>query len=68
VQCCHGRGCERSVLSSGSQGGRLPAKQRSIVAKFNELPALPRISARAIVAGMVCARQQRPHNFETSKP
>jgi hypothetical protein len=29
----------------------LPAKQRCIVGKFSELPALPRVSARAIVAG-----------------
>jgi uncharacterized protein with GYD domain len=35
--------------------------------KFNELPALWRAGARAIVAGMVCARQQRPHKFETAQ-
>ena len=43
---CHDRRCARSILSSGSQGGCGPAKQRSIVSKFNELPTLPRASNR----------------------
>lgn len=47
-------------------GRRLPASRRSIVGKLNELPALPRVSARAIVAATVCARQQRAYNFETA--
>jgi hypothetical protein len=57
--------CHLVRLADGSQGGRLPAKQRSIVGKFNELPALQRVSARAVVARDGLRKAIAPHNFET---